>query len=146
MKTIKGAGFTFHLGDEFAIFEPDDGVDDLTRQLLAESMAALKAEYQKPFGLIFPRTTRLAIDLLAAHDLMERNLTNLVAVANVTTDPTTAMSVEYEKTILDQIPIETFSDMNGAIGWITELVREKRREREGAASSDQEKATSGLSP
>lgn len=126
MKTINQAGFSFHLGDEFVIFELDDAVDELTRPMLEQSTNMLLEEYEKPFGIIFPRGHRVAIDLLAARELMEKRLSNLVGIANVASDPTTLMSVEYEKTIIDLVPIESFEAMRDAVGWVTEKVREKR--------------------
>jgi len=126
MRTINGKHFTFHLGDEFVIFELDEGVDELSREKL-ESMSAMLAEaYEEPYGMIFVRANRVGIDLLAARDLMKREVQNLVAVANVTADPTTRMAVEYEKTVIDQIPVESFDNMSEAIRWISGIVREKR--------------------
>jgi hypothetical protein len=129
MKTVQGSCFVHQIHDCYSIFELAPEVDDLSRELIEESLCILKKEFDEPFGIIYLRWVRASVDLLAARELIQEHIPHLVAAANVVGHPDTVKMVEYEKTVMDLFPIETFTTLSEATKWITEQVREKRRTR-----------------
>ncbi|MCB1237899.1 MAG: hypothetical protein KDM91_22730 [Verrucomicrobiae bacterium] len=125
-KNFEGKGFSLRLEDDYVVLELNAGQDELNREMLAEGIAYLQKEYDGPFGCIFCRPAPISIDLVSARRLLAENLPRLVAAANVSNDRTTRRNVDYEKTVIDLFPIETFGRIEEAKDWVSAVVRKSR--------------------